>query len=130
MEGGVTKKIIGLILLLSLLLTGCASHRFVPTGMDQTVRTPKPENCNAQILLRFPNNTVYSEIGLCMAQVPGGGMISDKTPEAIAQLQRCSCLAGGDAIVLQGTNDAGIIPAFGGYSQQVAKSQGVVIIFK
>lgn len=65
-----------------------------------------------------------------MAQVPGGGMLSDNTPEAIAELQRCVCSAGGDAIILNSSNEAGIIPAFGGYSQQAAKAQGVVIIFK
>ena len=56
-----------------------------------------------------------------MTQAPGGGMISDNTPDAVAKLQRCACLQGGDAIIIGGMNEAGVIPSYGGYSQQVAK---------
>ncbi|MBN2867002.1 MAG: hypothetical protein JXK16_13420 [Thiotrichales bacterium] len=113
-----------------LMLNACTTHRFIPTGISQVTRPAKPANCGAKVLLRSPENIKFSEIGICMAQAPGGGMISDNTPDAIAELQRCACLQGGDAVILSGMNEAGVIPSFGGYSQQVAKSQGVVIVFE
>ena len=123
-------KIAVLFVILAVLLSGCSSHRFVPIGMASSAISAKPENCGAKILLHAPSGVEYEEIGICYGQTPGGGMISDKTPEAIIELQKCACVHGGDAILLGGTGDAGVMPAFGGYSQQVAKAQGVVIVFK
>lgn len=57
-------------------------------------------------------------------------MISDKTSEAIEELQRCACIHGGNAVVLSNTSDAGFTGAFGGYSQQVAKAKGVAIFIE
>jgi hypothetical protein len=122
-------KTIFSVLFFAALTTACTTHRFVPVGMTQPNHT-KPADCAATILLRAPSDTPYSEIGICMAQTPGGGMISDNTPEAIGELRRCACLSGGDAIILGNSNEAGIVPAWGGYSQQVAKAQGIVIIFE
>ena len=123
------KHISGLLLIV-LATTSCASHRFIPTGMANSTALSKPKDCGAKVLLRQPVNIKYSELGICMAQTLGGGMISDNTPEAIIELQKCACLHGGDAVILGGTIEAGVIPGFGGYSQQVAKSQGVVIMFE
>jgi hypothetical protein len=123
------KRIIS-ILLFPLVLAGCANHSFVPIGMSAETLVPKPASCGAKVLLRPPKNMQYSEVGICMARAPGGGMVTDNTPMAIKELQKCACLQGGDAIVLSGANESGIIPAFGGYSQQSAKAEGIVIVFK
>lgn len=111
------------------LLGGCTTHSFIPTGEKLVTHTAKPTNCGAKVLLNYPKKAKYSEIGICSAQVPGGGMISDKTPEAVIELQKCACLQGGDAIILGKANDAGFIGGFG-YSQQVAKARGIVIVFE
>lgn len=105
-------------------LQGCSSHRFVPTG-DSPREASKGPECGATVLRQLPT-TPHRELGLCYAKVPGGGMISDNTPEAIEELQRCACEAGGDAVVLQGSNDQGSATQYG-MTQQEVKAQGVVI---
>ncbi|MDM4772401.1 hypothetical protein [Solimonas sp. SE-A11] len=121
-------KACGLAILM--LVGGCTGHRFVATGVTQAQYPAKPKNCGAKVLLRPPEGIRYTELGICMAKAPGGGMISDNTPDAIEELQRCACLQGGDGIILGSANEAGVMPAFGGYSQQVAKAQGVVVVFE
>jgi hypothetical protein len=54
-------------------------------------------------------------------------MISDNTPEAIEELQKCACEAGGDTVVLQASDDQGFMTQFGS-SQQTVKVQGIVVI--
>jgi hypothetical protein len=106
-------------------LQGCSSHRFVATG-DAPKVDSKGANCGATVLISVPS-TPYQELGICYAQVPGGGMISDNTPEAIEELQKCACEAGGDAVLLGGTNDQSTMTMYGS-TQQNVKTQGIVII--
>lgn len=106
-------------------LQGCSSHRFVATG-DASKEDSKGAHCRARVLRTMPS-VPHRELGLCYASVPGGGIFSDKTPEAIEELQKCACEAGGDAVVLDGTSDQGVMSSFGA-SQQTVKAQGVVIL--
>ncbi len=53
-------------------------------------------------------------------------MISDKTPEAILELQKCACQNGGNAIVYAGDSESGIHTGFG-YSQQHIKARATVL---
>jgi|GEM_PF-2288082 len=106
-------------------LPGCASHRFVATG-DAPKVASKGIQCGATVLLSAPS-TPYQELGICYAQVPGGGIISDNTPEAIEELQKCACEAGGDAVLLGGTNDQSTMTMYGA-TQQNVKTQGIVIL--
>lgn len=105
-------------------LQGCSSHRFIPTG-DSPREASKGPECGAAVLRQMPT-TPYRELGLCYAKVPGGGIVGDKTPEAIEELQKCACEAGGDAVVLQGTNDQGFMTQYGS-SQQTVKAEGIAI---
>lgn len=105
-------------------LQGCSSHRFVPTG-DAHREASNGLQCGATVYRQLPA-TPYRELGLCYAKVPGGGIIGDKTPEAIEELQKCACEAGGDAVVIQGTNDQGFMTQYGS-SQQTVKAEGIVI---
>lgn len=114
-----------IVSLLVVVLQGCSSHRFVATGDSPKVAS-KGTQCGATVLLSAPN-TPYQELGICYAQVPGGGMISDKTPEAIEELQKCACEAGGDAVLLGGTNDQSTMTMYGA-TQQNVKTQGIVIL--
>ena len=116
--------------MVAMMLSGCASHNFIPTGMTSSALPPQSPDCGARVLLQMPTGSNIREIGLCMAQTPGGGMISDNTPGAILELQRCACLHGGNAIVLSGMGEAGMMGSALGYSQQVAKAQGVAIRFE
>ncbi len=117
--------IIGLVFTLS----GCGTHKFVPTGMSNNTYAPKSSKCGEKMLRSFPKDVAFEEIGISYGQTPGGGVMSDKTPEAIAELQECACLNGGDAFVLASTRDSGFHGTLGGYSQQVAKAEGIVIVF-
>lgn len=118
-------KVTLLITLAVSALQGCSSHRFVPTG-DSPREASKGSQCGATVLRQMPSPP-YRELGLCYAKVPGGGMISDNTPEAIEELQKCACEAGGDAVVLHTSDDQGYVTQFGS-SQQTVKVQGVVVL--
>lgn len=107
------------------LLAGCTSHRFIPTG-DGPKMASKGPSCGATVLRRAPIGS-YKELGICTAKAPGGGVISDNTPDAIAELQRCACEAGGNAILLESNTDQGLMTGFGA-SQMTVTAQGVVIL--
>lgn len=110
-------------------LQGCASHEFIKIG-DHNGYKPKSENCEIHILRAEPKNKDFIELGLCMASAPGGGVISDNTPDAIVELQKCSCLQGGDAVILQDISENGITGSAFGSSQQQVKATGIAIKYK
>jgi len=113
--------------IVAVIATGCVRSTFIPTGLNGHNFEPQSPACGAKVLLAAPKGVSFQEIGICMAQAPGGGIVSDNTPDAIFELQRCACLHGGNAIVLGGTNEAGLLGGVTGYSQQVAKARGIVI---
>jgi hypothetical protein len=106
-------------------VAGCASTNFVRTGFDQ----PPPRAsgpCNAVVLQRAAEDRKNVELGFCTTSMPGGGMITDKTPAAIRELQTCACQNGGNAIVYMGDAESGIHTGFG-YSQQHIKARASVL---
>ena len=111
--------------LLSIVLTACTSTNFVKTGFDQVpAHTLTP--CNAVVLQHTPENRKFVELGFCTTSLPGGGVIKDKTPEAVKELQSCACQNGGNAIVYQGEEESGLHTGFG-YSQQHIKARATVL---
>lgn len=118
-----------LIVFLSFLVSSCASHSFVKTGTDGSF-TKKPENCQIDIYtaINMPDRAM-TEIGICFGKAPGGGLISDSTPEAVNQLKKCACKNGGDAIVLNPTGESGVFTR-AGYSQEVVQVNGKVYRYK
>ena len=117
------------IAMLALSLTACASHEFIKTGESQA-HAAKPADCGATIYRTPPTDKQYQELGICMASAPGGGIVSDNTPDAIRELQKCACLQGGDTIILGGTSESGMVGAVTGSSQQQVKASGVAIKYK
>lgn len=118
------KKLSTLLFILPLI--ACSSHEFIKTG-EQPTYTAKPENCGATIYRTPPKDKRYQELGICISSVPGGGVISDNTPDAIRELQKCACLQGGDAIIFSGTSESGMVGALTGASQQQVKASGIAI---
>jgi hypothetical protein len=78
------------------------------------------------VLQRPPDDRKFIELGFCTTSMPGGGMITDKTPEAVRELQTCACKNGGNAIVYQGDSESGIHTGMG-YSQQHIKARATVL---
>ena len=117
------------IAILALSLTACASHEFIKTGESQA-HAAKPADCGATIYRTPPTDKQYQELGICMASAPGGDIMSDNTPDAIRELKKCACLQGGDAIILGGTSESGMVGAVTGSSQQQVKASGVAIKYK
>ena len=117
------------IIFLSFLVSSCAPHSFVKTGTAGPFTT-KPENCQVDIYTspNLPDRTM-TEIGICFAKAPGGGVISDNTPEAVNQLKKCVCQNGGDAIVLNPIGESGVLTR-AGYSQQAVQVSGKVYRYK
>ncbi len=118
-----TKIIIGLLIITS--FSSCSNYNFIRTGLDNTRYPPQPANCDVIVLTSLPTDRAYTEIGICKGTAPGGGMVSDRTHAAIKQLKRCACANGGNAILLNNTDEGGYFTEFG-YSQQVAKASGRV----
>ena len=104
---------------------GCTSTSFTRTGFDPPpARSPGP--CTAVVLQHDPTDRKFIEIGFCTTSVPGGGVITDNTPDAIRELQECACKNGGNAIVFHGEGESGVHTGFG-YSQQRVKAHGTVL---
>ncbi|MBW3670189.1 MAG: hypothetical protein KY432_00800 [Acidobacteria bacterium] len=114
-----------IILIGALVLSSCTSTNFVKTGFDQAPPSALGP-CSAVVLQEPPDERRYIEIGFCTTSTPGGGVITDKTPEAIRQLQQCACKNGGNAIVYEPESEAGIHTGFG-YSQQRVKARATVL---
>ncbi len=113
------------VLLVVLTASACTSTSFTRTGFDSPPpRQPGP--CSAVVLEHPPTDRKYVEIGFCTTSVPGGGVITDNTPNAIRELQECACQNGGNAIVFHGEGESGIHSAFG-YSQQRVKAHATVL---
>ena len=114
------------ILLGTLLLTSCANSRFIQTGFNTQALPPLDKNAPVSVITSVPKNaTKVVELGLCKGTAPGGGIISDRTHKAIEQLKKCARENGGNAIILCGNSEGGYYTEIG-YSQQVAKAQGMV----
>ena len=109
------------------LFSSCATYSFVKSGTEEAF-PPNPEDCKIDILTTLPQRPMV-EVGLCFGQTPGGGIITDKTPEAIEQLKKCACANGGDAVLLL-TGDQGGVFTDLGYSQQVVRMTGKVYRYK
>ena len=113
----------------TLLLTSvlaCTSSNFTKTGFDAKVRPPLADTCPVTVLESMPTDRPFEELGFCNASAPGGGVISDKTPDAIAELKRCACRNGGNAIVFKTADERGMQSGFG-YSQQRVMARATVL---
>ena len=111
--------------ILALLLLGCTSTSFTRTGFDLPP-APPPSPCQAVVLQNPPSDRKFVELGFCITSVPGGGIITDNTPKAIAELQECTCKNGGNAMVFLGDSESGFHSGFG-YSQQRVKARAIVL---
>ncbi len=106
------------LLILMIGLAGCATYSFIQTGLSGPF-PPKDKSCAIDVLTSVPDRPVI-EVGICHGQAPGGGIISDNTPDAIEQVKRCACQNGGDAIVLLNTGStASVMTGFGASQQQI-----------
>jgi hypothetical protein len=112
--------------LIALSLLACTSSNFTKTGFDTKARPPLADNCPVTVLESMPADRPYEELGFCNASAPGGGVISDKTPDAIAELKRCACRNGGNAIVFKAADEHGMQSIFG-YSQQKVTARATVL---
>ncbi len=111
---------------IALSLLGCTSSNFTKTGFDTKTRPPLADNCPVVVLESMPTDRPYEELGFCNASAPGGGVISDKTPDAIAELKRCACRNGGNAIVFKTGDERGVQSPFG-YSQQKVMARATIL---
>lgn len=112
--------------LLFLFLTGCANFKFIKTGFQTENLSPLGENAEVYVITSIPKDaSKVIELGICKGTAPGGGVISDRTDKAIDQLKKCARLNGGNAIILGSNSEGGYLSEIG-YSQQVAKAQGVI----
>ena len=114
-----------LVSALALLFPGCTSTSFTRTGFDLPP-VPPPSPCQAVVLQNPPSDRKFVELGFCITSVPGGGIITDNTPKAIAELQECACKNGGNAMVFLGDSESGFHSGFG-YSQQRVKARAIVL---
>ncbi|MEA2164424.1 MAG: hypothetical protein QOK37_2551 [Thermoanaerobaculia bacterium] len=112
--------------LVVLSLAACTSSNFTKTGFETKTRPPLPDNCAVTVLESMPTDRPYEELGFCSASAPGGGVISDKTPDAIAELKRCTCRNGGNAVVFKSSDERGMQSLFG-HSQQKVMVRGTVL---
>jgi len=110
---------------LALLLLGCTSTSFTRTGFDSPPAPPSSP-CQAVILQNPPTDRKFVELGFCITSVPGGGIITDNTSKAIAELQECTCKNGGNALVFLGDSESGFHSGLG-YSQQRVKARAIVL---
>lgn len=112
-----------------LMLTGCAQSTFIPTGLTSHSAVNTNKDCNAKVLTSAPS-VKFEDIGLCLAEAPGGGIVRDATIDVVQELQKCACSNGGEALILNSTDEAGLIGlGIGGYSQQKVKGKAIVIVF-
>ena len=117
------------IIFLSFLVSSCAAHSFVKTGVDGPF-PQKPENCKIDIYTsaNMPERAM-TEIGVCFGEAPGGGLARDNTPEAVNQLKKCACKNGGDAVVLNPVGESGGFTK-AGYSQETVRVNGKVYRYR
>jgi hypothetical protein len=113
-------------LTLALFAAGCTSTSFTRTGFDTAPPRQPGERCQAVVLQRPPSDRQFIELGFCSTSMPGGGIVTDKTPEAIKELQDCACKNGGNAIVYFGDSESGYHTGVG-YSQQHVKARASVL---
>lgn len=88
----------GAVALSMLVLVGCLSAEFVPTGVAYPARPP---DCPIEVFSAGPPELGFEEIGI--VEVRGSGRKAD-LEDILPKLQEESCLAGGDALVLHSTN--------------------------
>lgn len=116
-----------LFILAIVIINGCSSAKLIPTGFASSSLPPLSPNQEVKIITELPAG--YSkliEIGIAVVSVPGGGIISDKTPKAIMKLQETARKYGGNCVLLKDDfKEGGYYSSFG-YSQQVVKLQGKV----
>ena len=111
---------------IALTLISCANSRFIQTGFNSQPLPPLDKNAPVSVITSIPKNaTKVVELGMCKGTAPGGGIISDRTHKAIEQLKKCARENGGNAVILGGNTEGGYYTDMG-YSQQVAKAQGMV----
>ncbi len=108
------------------LICACATSNFTKTGFARQA-PPRGWPCDIAIFMDPPKDRPIEELGFCDASVPGGGVISDKTSDATEELRKCACGAGGNAIVLRGSDSTGFQSAFG-YSQQRVTARASVLV--
>lgn len=84
----------GAVALSMLVLVGCLSAEFVPTGVAYPARPP---DCPIEVFSAGPPERGFEEIGI--VEVRGTGRKAD-LEDILPKLQEESCLAGGDALVL------------------------------
>ena len=88
---------LGALLLLGLLLGGCASARFVPTGADHP---PRAEGCPIEVFSSKLPDRDYEELGILEGE---GSLGRDTLEDVLPKMREEACKAGGDAIILTGS---------------------------
>jgi hypothetical protein len=119
-------RLFALSLLPLLSVAACTSTNFTRTGFEAAPPRQPGEPCQAVVLQRPPSDRQFIELDFCTTSMPGGGVITDKTPAAIKELQDCACQNGGNAIVYFGDSESGIHSGLG-YSQQHIKARASVL---
>lgn len=123
----VKRHSVKLIYIGSLLALSCSSAKLVPTGFNTIKLPPLAYDTPVAIITELPKNAkVVKEIGLAITSVPGGGIVTDNTAKAINALKNVARKNGGNAVLLSKDNKEGGYNTSIGYSQQVAKAQGMV----
>ena len=77
-----------------ILLSACASAKFVATGKSYPA---KPDNCDIEVFTSKLPDREYEELGIIEGE---GSLGSDSFSEVLPKMKVEACRAGGDAIIL------------------------------
>jgi len=80
------------------LITGCASARYIQTGMSLP---PKPDDCDIEVFSSKLPERDYDELGIIEGE---GSFGADSLEDVLPKMMIEACRAGGDALILNSSD--------------------------
>ncbi|HMO18193.1 MAG TPA: hypothetical protein PKA63_08160 [Oligoflexia bacterium] len=106
--------------------SGCGSAKFIRSG-DTISPIKSNEVSPSQIkVYTLPPQGKYLSLGIAAINILGGGMISDNFPEAIEKAKVIASQNGGNAIVINHTDESNSMNTFGSSQQRVRVNAMVI----